>query len=59
MRSGSRAPIANTSYRLELGAEQAQRLADLAVESLAEAEALERAPAPPFEAYLRGYFADV
>ena len=44
---------------LELGAEQGRRLADLAVESLAEAEALERAPAPPFEAYLRGYFADV
>ena len=44
---------------LELGAEQARRLADLAVESLAEAEALERAPAPPFEVYLRGYFADV
>jgi len=44
---------------LELGAEQDRRLADLAVESLAEAEALERAPAPPFEAYLRGYFADV
>jgi hypothetical protein len=31
---------------LELGAEQGRRLADLAVESLAEAEALERAPAP-------------
>jgi glutamate--cysteine ligase len=44
---------------LELGAEQGQRLADLAVESLAEVEALERAPAPPFEAYLRDYFADV
>src|SRR5262249_35056693 len=44
---------------LELGAEQGQRLADLAVESLAEVEALEREAAPPFEAYLRGYFADV
>ncbi|HUO66390.1 MAG TPA: hypothetical protein VMV37_02590, partial [Gammaproteobacteria bacterium] len=44
---------------LQLSADQARRLADLAVESLAEAEALERAPAPPFEAYLRGYFADV
>ncbi len=44
---------------LELGAEQARRFADLAVESLAEADALELAPAPPFDAYLRGYFADV
>jgi len=44
---------------LELGAEQAQRLTNLAAESLAEAEALERAPAQPFETYLRGYFADV
>jgi hypothetical protein len=43
---------------LELG-EQGRRLTDLTVESLAEAEALERAPGPPFEAYLRGYFADV
>ena len=44
---------------LELGAERGRRLADLAVESLAEVEALEQAAAPPFEAYLRGYFADV
>ena len=44
---------------LQLGAEQARRLADAAVESLAEAEALEHAPAQPFEAFLRGYFADV
>jgi glutamate--cysteine ligase len=44
---------------LGLSAEQERRLADLAAESLAEAEALERAPGPPFEAYLRGYFADV
>jgi glutamate--cysteine ligase len=44
---------------LQLGAAQGRRLADLAVESLAEVDALERAPAPPFEAYLRGYFADV
>ena len=44
---------------LDLGIEQERRLEDLAAESLAEAAALERAPSPPFEAYLRGYFADV
>jgi glutamate--cysteine ligase len=44
---------------LGLGAEQERRLADLAAESLSEADALERAPAPPFEAFLRSYFADV
>jgi hypothetical protein len=44
---------------LGLGTEQEQRLAATAAESLVEVDALERAPAPPFEAYLRGYFADV
>ena len=44
---------------LGLGAEQERRLEDVAAESLAEVAALESAPAPPFDAYLRGYFADV
>jgi len=44
---------------LGLGAEQEQRLAHLAAESLAEVEALERTSSPPFDAFLRGYFADV
>jgi len=44
---------------LGLGAEQERRLEDVAAESLAEAAALERAPAPPFDAYVRAYFADV
>lgn len=44
---------------LGLGIEQERRLEDLAAESLAEAAALEHAPSPPFDAYLRGYFADV
>ena len=44
---------------LGLGAEQERRLEDLAAESLVEAAALERASAPSFDDYLRGYFADV
>jgi glutamate--cysteine ligase len=44
---------------LGLGTERERWLEDLAAESLAEVAALERAPAEPFDAYLRGYFADV
>ena len=44
---------------LGLGAEQERRLEDLAAESLAEVAVLERVPSPPFDAYLRGYFADL
>jgi glutamate--cysteine ligase len=44
---------------LSLGAEQEQRLEHIAAESLAEVESLERGPSPPFDEYLRGYFADV
>jgi glutamate--cysteine ligase len=44
---------------LGVGANDERRLEDLAAESLGEIAELERRPAPPFDEYLREYFAAV